>query len=318
MKVLAPMSPKKNPVHNNLIEMFLLILSAQLLAAAKKPFDYHLLLENSIYEICIVSLVAIGWTVFIMLYTSKRWQYMPHSQTLLLLVAQGTACCGSILYYTLDFSRIWTQYLQFTLLLTGVYASRINSAIIAFILLLLAKGKSKLVDKLQPYLLMVGIFSPAFFVGILFSVSPSINHFNGSKSVNFKFGEPQAIVSLSVLIISFLVIMLSLILSQRRYKKKKLSVLSNSDLVPSTATTISGTATVAITDVRKKYSDEMLRSVGINPEGDNNLQEEECCNWKNARAKKKNERDCQMLRHTVLLIYSAMSMVIGKSKLLPI
>ena len=108
--------------------------------------------------------------------------------------------------------------------------------------------------------------------------------------------------------------MLSLILSQRRYKKKKLSVLSNSDLVPSTATTISGAATVAITDVRKKYSDEMLRSVGINPEGDNKL-EEECCNWKNTRAKKKNERDCQMLRHTVLLIYSAISMVIGKTKL---
>ena len=289
--------------------------SAQLLAASKKPFEYHNILENSLFEICIISLVAIIWTIFIMLYTSKRWRYMPHSQTLLLLLAQGTACGGSILYYCLDFSSIWTQYLQFTLLIFGVYASRINSAIIAFTLFLLTKGKAKLVDKLQPCLLILGIFCPTFFVGILFAVSPSIMHFNGSKSVNFKFGMTQAIVSLTVLALSFLTIMLSLILSQRRYKKKKLSVLSSASVVSSPASTSSDNTvnTTAISEARKKYSAEMLRSVGLSPDGDSTLEEEECCNWKNTRVKKKNERDCQMLRHTVLLIYSAVSMVVGET-----
>ena len=119
------------------------------MAAAKKPLDYHTLLENSLYDISIISLVAIIWAIFILLYTSKRWKYMPHAQTLLLLISQGTACIGSILYHKLDFSVIWTQYIQFTLLLTGVYASRINSAIIALNLLLLARGKAKLVSKYQ-------------------------------------------------------------------------------------------------------------------------------------------------------------------------
>lgn len=239
---------------------------------------------------------------------------MPHSQTLLLLVAQGIACCGSIMYYTLDFSSIWTQYLQFTLLLTGVYGSRINSAIIALTLLLLTKGKAKLVSKLQPYLLILGIFFPVFFVGILFAVSPSIKHFNGSKSVNFKFGEPQAIVSLTVLTMSFLIIMLSMIISQRRYKKKKLSELSKSSIVPqkTSQTQNSVLSVVPVTDLSKKYSDEMLKSVGIDLNTNNNIDEEECCNWKNTREKKRSERDCQMLRHTVLLIYSAVSMIVGK------
>ena len=249
-----------------------------------------------------------------MLYTSKRWKYMPHSQTLLLLFAQGIACIGSIMYYTLDFSSIWTQYLQFTLLLTGVYGSRINSAIIALTLLLLTKGKAKLVSKLQPYLLILGIFCPAFFVGVLFAVSPSIKHFNGSKSINFKFGETQAIVSLTVLIVSFLTIMLSMIFAQRKYKKKKLSELSKSSIIPQNIAQ-NGNAVISVvpvTDLSKKYSDEMLQSVGIDVNSNNNLDEEECCNWKNPREKKRNEKDCQMLRHTVLLIYSAVSMIVGK------
>ena len=288
---------------------------AQLSAAAKKPFDYHTLLEDSSYEICIISLVAIIWTIFIMLYTSKRWKYMPHAQTLLLLMAQGTACFGSILYYHLDFSSSWTQYVQFTLLLTGVYASRINSAIIALNLLLLSKGKSKLVSKLQPYSLILGICLPIFFVGILFALSPNIKHFNENKSINFKFGESQAIVSLSVLTISFLIIMLFMILSQRGYKKKKMSVLSKSSVLSSNSThtsTENAVDSTTISEVRQKYSDEILRSVGLCPEDNNLGDNEECCNWKNTKEKKKHERDCQMLRHTVLLIYIAISMVVGK------
>ena len=284
------------------------------MAAAKKPYEYHKILEDCLYEICIISLVAIIWTVFIMLYTSKRWRFMPHSQTLLLLIAQGFACCGSIMYYTLDFSSIWTQYLQFTLLLTGIYGSRINSAIIALTLLLLTKGKAKLVSTLQPYLLILGIFCPAFFVGILFAISPSIKHFNGSKSINFKFGERQAIVSLTVLTVSFLTIMLSMIFSQRRYKKKKLSEMSKSSVICQTisADNNSALSSVPVTELSKKYSDELLKSVGINVNSNINLEEEECCNWKNSGEKKKGEKDCQMLRHTVLLIYSAISMIVGK------
>ena len=217
------------------------------------------------------------------------------------------------MYHTLDFSRMWTQYLQFTLLLTGVYASRINSAIIALSLLLLTKGKAQIVSKLQPFLLAFGVFSPALLVGIVFAISPKIKQVNGSKSVNFQFGKPQAAVSLIVLTISLSVIILSMILSQRRYKKKKLSILSNSSVQSSHVTTSTENAlnNTTINKTRKEYSDEMLRSVGLNVTEDSNG-EDEYCNWKNTKEKTKNERDCQMLRHTVLLIFTSISMAVGK------
>merc|ERR1719189_1158178 len=102
-----------------------------------------------------------------------------------------------------------------------------------------------------------------------------------------------------------------MILSQRGYKKQKLSVQSKISVLSSNSSQTE-IDTTSINDVRKKYSEEMLRSVGLNVMGDNVLEpDEECCNWKNSRVKKKNERDCQMLRHTVLLIYIAVSMTVG-------
>ena len=288
--------------------------SAQLLAATRNPSDNHKLLESSTYNISITSLTAIVWTIFIMLYTSRRWRYMPHSQTLLLLISQAIACAGAIMFHTLDFSEEWTQYLQFIILLTGVYASRINAAIIAVILTLLTKGKVHIVTKLQPLLLAIGVIVPAILVGIVVAISPKIKQVGGAKAnQNFQFGKYQTIISLIVLIVSLSIIILSMISSQRKYKKKKLSVLSNTSTqlttVLSDGTTQQTTDSTSAVNVRKMYSDELLRSVGLTPGKE---LEEECCNWKNTREKKKDERDCQMLRHTVLLIFIAISMAVGK------
>ena len=85
-----------------------------------------------------------------------------------------------------------------------------------------------------------------------------------------------------------------MILSQRRYKKKKLSVQSKASVLSSNSThtsTESAVDTTTISEVRQKYSNEMLRSVGLNLTEDNELvDEEECCNWKNPREKKKSHK----------------------------
>ena len=254
---------------------------------------------------------------------------MPHSQTLLLLLSQSCACVGAIMYHTLDFSHVWTQCLQFILLLCGVYASRINSAIIAIILVLLAKGKSQLVSRLQPYLLAIGVIAPACFVGIVFAATPELQQVNGGKAdPNFQLGQTQAIVSLAVLNMSLFLVMLSMILSQRKYKKEKLSYLSNISSNGSSGPSNSTTPTQLsppmcgydtensndennskIAKPNNRYSDEMLRSVGLTPGKD--VAEEDCCNWKDSSVKGKNERDCQMIRHTVLLLFIAISMAVG-------
>lgn len=218
------------------------------------------------------------------------------------------------MFQTLDFSQPWTQYLQFSILLTGVYASRINAAIISVILLLFAKGKVHAVTKLQPLLLAMGVFVPAILVGVVFVISPKVKQVNGTKAdQNFQFGKLQTIISLTVLAFSLCTIMLSMILSQRKYKRKKFSVLSNGSVQPTMV--LSNGSIQQLKDnksavkARKTYTDESFHSLGLTP---GKALEGECCNWKTTQKKKDDQRDYQMLRHTVLLIFIAISMVIGK------
>ena len=104
-----------------------------------------------------------------------------------------------------------------------------------------------------------------------------------------------------------------MILSQRKYKRKKLSVLSNasvqSTMVLSNGSTHQITDNKSTVKARKTYTDEILHSVGLTP---GKALKGECCNWKTTGETEDDERDCQMLRHTVLLIFIAISMVIGK------
>ena len=58
----------------------------------------------------------------------------------------------------------------------------------------------------------------------------------------------------------------------------------------------------------KKFSD----TLGLNealPEG---ATLEDCCQWKDGRKRSKYERDCQMVRHTVLLLFQSVLMFVGK------
>merc|ERR1712226_1135679 len=87
--------------------------------------------------------------------------------------------------------------------------------------------------------------------------------------------------------------------------------MSKSSVVSQNISAENNSAVNPVPELSKKYSEEMLKSVGISVNGNTNLEEEECCNWKNSGEKKRGEKDCQMLRHTVLLIYSAISMIVG-------
>ena len=131
-----------------------------------------------------ISLVAILWTIFIIIYSSnnKKWRYMPHTQTLQLLVFQGLQVLGPILYRLLDFSTtMWTRYLQLFFLSVGTYGSRINGGIIAVLLLLLTKGKARLVSTYQLGFLACGSVIPIIVTLILIFTTPGMSClvFNG-------------------------------------------------------------------------------------------------------------------------------------------
>ena len=64
----------------------------------------------------------------------------------------------------------WKLYLQFIFFAYGVYASRINTALIA-VTLILSKRKSRCyVMKLRPYMIFIGFFTPGVLVLIMLMV----------------------------------------------------------------------------------------------------------------------------------------------------
>ena len=73
----------------------------------------------------------------------------------------------------------WKLYLQFIFFAYGVYASRINTALIA-VTLILSKRKSRCyVMKLRPYMIFIGFFTPGVLVLILLIVVTSYGKYDG-------------------------------------------------------------------------------------------------------------------------------------------
>ena len=74
------------------------------------------------------------------------------------------------MWSTMDCIHGWKLYLQFIFFAYGVYASRINTALIA-VTLILSKRKSRCyVMKLRPYMIFIGFFTPGVLVLIMLMV----------------------------------------------------------------------------------------------------------------------------------------------------
>ena len=103
---------------------------------------------------------------------------MPHAQTMLLLAFQACQCAVVLLSSVLESSVVWKRYLQVYLLVVGSYGTRINVCIIGVAMLMLTKGKARIVSKLQPYLLTFGSITPLTIAIIL--VATSREEFNNT------------------------------------------------------------------------------------------------------------------------------------------
>ena len=285
--------------------------TAQLLAATSShSADYSDALreqiQRNLLSLCIISIICILWTFFIVIYSSKKWRYMPHSQTMMLLVFQALQCIGVLLYNSMDFSMEWPRYIQVLVQIIGSYGSRINACVIALTVLMLTKGKSRIVSKFQTSLLAFGSLSPIVIVVILiFGVPGEIHEANPAKEhTDNTFGFSQIMTTATIYVVSLVIVISCLIISQMHYKRRQPEINKNGSKVGSRKIK-DGQSVLA---VGKKVSD----ILGFNdalPEG---AALEDCCQWKDGRKRSKNERDCQMVRHTVLLLYQAVLMFVGK------
>ncbi|XP_030614792.1 integral membrane protein GPR155 [Archocentrus centrarchus] len=122
-------------------------------------------LQNVSFNISIVSLVALVWTIAVM-FLSKKFKQLPHLFTVNLFLAQVLTCVGMILWnFVVKENNFIGQVLTFTLLYTSLYSTFIWPGLIALSLVLLKKSEDL---KVSPGVLVIaGWGIPALVTGVL-------------------------------------------------------------------------------------------------------------------------------------------------------
>ncbi|KAI3356243.1 hypothetical protein L3Q82_017486, partial [Scortum barcoo] len=109
-------------------------------------------LQNVSFNISIVSLVALVWTIGVMFLT-KKCKRLPHLFTVNLFWAQFLTCIGMILWnFVVKEDNFVGQVLTFTLLCTSLYSSYVWPGLIALSLVLLKKYEDL---KVSPGMLVI-------------------------------------------------------------------------------------------------------------------------------------------------------------------
>ena len=186
---------------------------------------------------------------------------------------------------------------------------------------MLTKGKAVIVSKSKPFLLAIGTVLPVFIVVcLIFGASKDIHAAEIiSAHKHMEFGMVSLAATITIYAISILIVVFCLVLSQMHYKKRKNSN-GNQEMTNGASNRRKGSISPlksgqTVLALGKKFSDtigKLDRSETLNdalPEG---AALEDCCQWKDGRKRSKYERDCQMVRHTVLLLFQSVLMFVGK------
>ncbi|XP_039884016.1 integral membrane protein GPR155 isoform X2 [Simochromis diagramma] len=121
-------------------------------------------LQNVSFNISIVSLVALVWTIAVM-FLSKKIKRLPHLFTVNLFFAQVLTCIGMILWnFVVKENNFIGQVLTFTLLCTSLYSTFIWPGLIALSLVLL---KSEDLKVSPGMLVIAGWGIPALITAVL-------------------------------------------------------------------------------------------------------------------------------------------------------
>lgn len=197
----------------------LMFISAKMISITNlKPSDYLKELDNFAFD---VSVLAICAAIFVLLLfaVTKKFKRLPHRITCCLLISQLIASVGVILWSKLGQEVEWKMYLQFGFFTVGQYASRLWTAFLAITLLFLNSRSLCFALKLWPFFILVGFGLPALLAGILFLVDMKNILPKEKQNPSFQFGNVQAVISVFLLVMCFLVTVGCLILHQR-YKRR--------------------------------------------------------------------------------------------------
>ncbi|AWP13144.1 putative integral membrane protein GPR155 [Scophthalmus maximus] len=156
-------------------------------------------LQNVSFNISIVSLVLLVWTIAVM-FLSKKFQRLPHVFTVNLFLAQLLTCIGMILWnFVVKGNNFIGQVLTFTLLCTSLYSTYVWPGLIALSLVLVRRSEDLKVS--AGVLVIVGWGIPASVTAVLLISGEKMPDTIDSS---FFYGKPQIICTVVVAALSIL------------------------------------------------------------------------------------------------------------------
>ncbi|NXD91330.1 GP155 protein, partial [Chaetorhynchus papuensis] len=178
-------------------------------------------LQNVSFDISIVSLISLTWSLTIVL-LSKKYKQLPHMITTNLLVAQFIACVGMVAWnFTVKEKDITIQILVFIFLYSSLYSTYLWTGFLSFSLFLLKKRETVKIP--TGFIIIAGWGVPTVLVGILLIVGE-----RNSTSIDsaFFYGKHQIITTAVILFISILMSGVSLMCMNRSRQGSSYGVLN--------------------------------------------------------------------------------------------
>ncbi|XP_022596091.1 integral membrane protein GPR155 [Seriola dumerili] len=156
-------------------------------------------LQNVSFNISIVSLVALVWTIAVM-FLSKKFKRLPHMFTVNLFLAQFLTCIGMILWnFVVKGDNFIGQVLAFTLICTSLYSTYVWPGLIALSLVLLKRFEDL---KVSPGMFVIaGWGIPALLTAVLLISGEKMS---GTIDSTFFYGKQQIISTIVVVAFSIL------------------------------------------------------------------------------------------------------------------
>lgn len=187
----------------------LMFISAKLINAINDGANYSKQLNSFTMDISVASLTACVWLIICFFISEeKKWKRPTHRCTACIIIAQFAVCVGLIIWTQLDTddhsSALW--FIQFILISTGVYTSRLLTAVMALTILFLSSRSLSFVNTLQKYILPAALAIPIVVVGLmcLMIIPSNDNDDDNLRNPNFQLGRVQAAMSIFILLFSFI------------------------------------------------------------------------------------------------------------------
>ncbi|XP_032640450.1 lysosomal cholesterol signaling protein isoform X3 [Chelonoidis abingdonii] len=178
-------------------------------------------IQNVSFDISIVSLVSLIWSLTVIL-LSKKYKQLPHILTTNLLIAQVVACIGMVIWnFIIRERNVTLQILVFILLYSSLYSTYLWTGFLSLTLLLLKKRD---VIKIPAgFIIVAGWGIPTLLVGILLITG---EHNSDSIDSAFFYGKYQMVTTAVTLFISILISGISLLCMNRNGQETDYEVLN--------------------------------------------------------------------------------------------